>query len=498
MCFKAALLLIAPASLYAQSIEGTVVNSVTRAPVASLTITFSGPATYTAVSDAVGAFSVPSVQPGEYTPKIQTNSFFVPELQLKPFRVGDGPVKLSYEMAPLGRLEGRVFYPDGRPAARAPLWVLIYPRGGAITHTTGEDGRFRIEGLNAGSYLLRAEAPRSVPAAKGEAWAPTFFPNATERAAAEPIRVRPGADLGGFDIRLRSVPIFRIRGVVRDNHGKPAPRAAVRLATVERSIGPEQEVRSGDDGSFEFPGVRSGEWLLYADSRDNSEELKGVARATVDRADAEGIAIRLRSSFPVTGFVDRDEPRDAQGERKLTAVYLVPAGPQYELGASTFHKQDGNFLIPRVYPGQYYIEPLGVVPGYYLESVKLGDRDVFGQPVEIQDGSERIRITYRANAPRVRGTVENGEGAIVALIPQDERMVSDQFIRTATAGRGGRFEIGSLRPGHYYAFAFDRVNRESLRDPIFVRGVAARAERVHVEKGEVGNVDLKVMPWPEL
>ncbi len=497
MWFKAALLLIAPA-LYAQSIEGTVVNSVTRAPVATLTLTFSGPATYTAVTDAAGAFRVASVQPGQYTAKIQTTSSFVPELPLKPFRVGDGPVKLSYEIEPFGRLEGRVFYPDGRPAPRATLWVVLYPRGGAITHTAGEDGRFRIEGLNAGSYLLRAEAPRNAPAPQGEAWAPTFFPNATDRAAAEPVRVRPGADLGGFDIRLRSAPVYRVRGVVRDESGKPAPRVPVRLAIVERSIGPEQEVQSGEDGSFEFSAVRTGEWLLYADTRENFEDLKGFARAIVSRTDLEGIDIRLRRAFPLFGFVDREEPRDASGERKVTAVYLVPAGPQYELGASSFHKQDGNFVIPKVYPGAYFIEPLGFVPGYYLDSVTLGPREVFGQPVEIVDGSQRIRITYKADAPRVRGTVEKGEGAIVALIPEDESLVSDQFIRTAAADRDGRFEVGSLRPGHYYAFAFDRVNRASLRDPIFVRSIAARAERVHVEKGELRSIDLKVMSWPEL
>src|SRR5204863_1967077 len=158
---------------------------------------------------------------------------------------------------------------------------------------------------------------------------------------------------------------------------------------------------------------------------------------------------------------------------------------------------DGSIHFKKVQPGQYVIFPVGFIPGYYVESVKLGDREVMSKPVELTNGAIPFRIAYKPNAGRVRGNVEKGEGSTVVLLPQDEALLDGQFIRSAKCDANGRFEAGSLKPGEYYAFAFDRVDQDALEDVTFVRNLRPAAVLVHVEAGQAADAALKITKWPE-
>jgi hypothetical protein len=45
--------------------------------------------------------------------------------------------------------------------------------------------------------------------------------------------------------------------------------------------------------------------------------------------------------------------------------------------------------------------------------------------------------------------------------------------------------------------AFDRVDFDALEDAAFVRGLASRAVKVRVERGDLTPIELRVTPWPE-
>ena len=99
---------------------------------------------------------------------------------------------------------------------------------------------------------------------------------------------------------------------------------------------------------------------------------------------------------------------------------------------------------------------------------------------------------------RELGLAKHGRGGTsIYVLPQDEAFLNQQFIRSGRCDGNGRFEIDSLRPGSYYAFAFDRVDGAALSDPAFVRGLAPLAETFQVKQGETASVRLKVTPWPE-
>jgi hypothetical protein len=225
---------------------------------------------------------------------------------------------------------------------------------------------------------------------------------------------------------------------------------------------------------------------------------KGYADVHVSRSDIAGIEVRLTAPFPVKGFVEREEPRDKDGNRKVTGVYLIPQGASADVQVAAFHEQDGSFVLKNVYRGRYRVLPVGLVPGHYVESVWYGEQEVTTRAIDVMNPPLPLKVVYRSGAGRAAGTVERGEGAWVVLVPQEEALRdSDQFIRTARCAAYGKFAIDNLRPGSYYAFAFDRVRKEMLEDVEFVRKIVPHAVRVEVRHGEAANFDLVPQVWPD-
>jgi len=329
-------------------------------------------------------------------------------------------------------------------------------------------------------------------------WAATFFPGTLDMAGAEKIVLRPGAVLEGYDVKLRTAPLRRLSGVVLDQDGHPAPNAGVSLTDLANK-GSNGALKTADrDGRFEFDSGKEGDWRIFAQWTQSGKTLKGYVDVHVARSDIAGIELRLTAPFPVKGFVERDEPRDKDGKRKVTGVYLMPQGASADVQEAAFHDQDGSFVLKNVYRGRYRVLPVGFVPGYYVASVWYGDQDVTAQAIEVMSPPLPLKVVYRSGAGRVAGTVDGGEGAWVVLVPQDEALRDpDQFIRTAKSEAHGKFSIDSLRPGNYYAFAFDRVRKEMLDDPEFARKLVPRAVRVEVRHGEAASIDLVLQAWPD-
>jgi hypothetical protein len=200
-----AILLLAAAA-YPQSIDGTLSDSITHAPIPGVIVTLLGPARYNSTTDEAGVFHFPNVQPGKYFLNIVKAGYVLPLPQSGTFHV-DRDMRLSVEMDPLGRVEGRVRYPDGRPAPRAA--VTLTGAGHNYTGDADPGGHFLIEDVVSGSYVLRATGAAWDPKPEGEIWAPTWFPSTIDRAAAEPIPVTNGLTVT-HDIRLRSVPARRV------------------------------------------------------------------------------------------------------------------------------------------------------------------------------------------------------------------------------------------------------------------------------------------------
>ncbi len=504
------------------AVEGVVTDRISHTGIAGATVQLRAAdgrsAGYVGTTDAGGTFHIGNVLPGDYLASYMAAKYQPPNTEqaaYRPFRVSAAgtAVHLQVELVPLGKLSARVLDEDGNPVARAQLMLLRRRGGGGAGGITDAQGQVDMDGIEAGDYLLlarpvlagtasgnktenRSSLPSHPREGAGYQWAPTYYPNALTRSEGEVIRIRGGSDLSGYAIRLRTTPVYRVDGVVLDDQGAGAPKASLKLMARDALIaGADAQVTAGADGKFEFPSVAPGDRRITVEAERNHVLLKGAASVTVVRRDVADLSIRLSAPFAISVAVDREDKPDGLGRHVVTGLQITDA--YHEAGASGFQQQDSSFQIKSVYPGRYHLIPLGFVPGYYVDSIWLGDSNVTGQEVDLSASSPPVRVVYQANAARVRGTVESGAGSVVYLLPQDESLLSTPFIRSVPCDAAGRFELGSVRPGDYYVFAFDRVEFAALTDAEFVRAIAPQAATLHVDAGEIGSVNLKVTPWPE-
>ena len=78
-------------------------------------------------------------------------------------------------------------------------------------------------------------------------------------------------------------------------------------------------------------------------------------------------------------------------------------------------------------PDSYRIMPVAPSGAYYLAAMTLGDRDVFGQPVEFTSGSVPLKVIFRSDGGAIRGTVEECGNATIAIAPEDPVSATCEF-----------------------------------------------------------------------
>ncbi len=358
---------------------------------------------------------------------------------------------------------------------------------------------------------------------------PTWFPSVVDQDQAETISVRGGANLSGYEIRLKAAPVYRVRGVVLGENGKPEPRAVVYqgppsgqspvLSMGGVTMGTGGGVKFGPLGYFRFSSSNPAN--LFSDSgqstRDGAFEITSVPRglrlftAAIKRDDGpiipltastsvvvdhdiDDLQIRVLAPFRLEGWVEIVGVSGAPPQEilKQTAVGLVGV-------ASKPIQPDGTLLFDNVNPGPYRIGAApGLSGGYYLASVSIGGEDARGKTVNLQAGSPPVHIVYKPNAGTITGTIGSGDVASAVLIPQAALDAMDvDYGRVCHAGPGGTFEIDSVAPGTYYVFAVDVMLPTKFSDRSALQRYRNAATRIVVSEGALVSVKLTTIQSEE-
>jgi hypothetical protein len=217
-------------------------------------------------------------------------------------------------------LEGRTRDSRGEPVAGAQVYALSFTSTafGEASDTvhTGGDGRFRIDGLERGSYSVSATSPEG-----GEA-------------SAE-VEIGRGAN----HVDLTFVEGVTIEGRVVDDSGAPVPRPAITLGSPDGTASSTRE--GAADGSFRIHPVPAGDYRLTA-------EAEGFAPTTlpdllhVASQPVRGLVVRLGRGALLTGrllgFAPEELPRievviSFQTLTTLRRRHATVSGESYRLGA---------------------------------------------------------------------------------------------------------------------------------------------------------------------
>lgn len=140
------------------SLSGTV--SAEGAGVGGVTVTATGPdGTLTTTTAEDGSYSFPSIGEGTYdvTITVPDGSVAVSPTT-RSETVAEADVSdVDFELARLGSIAGAVTADGGEPLGG--VTITVSGPDGTTTATTGEDGRYLIDGLPLGDYVVTVEAP---------------------------------------------------------------------------------------------------------------------------------------------------------------------------------------------------------------------------------------------------------------------------------------------------------------------------------------------------
>jgi len=489
------------AVLCAQTIEGNATDALTGLPLPGVAIQLyktGGMPARAAVTDSLGHFRIEGLPAGGYFVLIRKEGYsdwHASKTAGDHFRVSkDETVRLDARMAPLGTVSGRVVDPDDRPISDALVRLKGVDALGSFYATTDRSGAFTLKNVGAGTYILMAQSSKE-PTDEHAVYATTYYPSFDFREGAAKIVVGPGAELLGEDIRLRTAPAWRLLGRLVASSGDPAAGASTVNATWDGESSSECETvgaRTRADGSFEFPRLHRGRWSVTAVAPPAGAAFREIE---IGDKDIDGLEIRLAEPFTLNMKIVRDPaPANTQSKTEMR-VFLIGGGNSDQREGSIDAK--GEFPITRVMEGRYRIVPLlgdvASMYSYYLASIRMAEREVLGDTVELTAASPPITILYKADGGGVRGTVEDCGSARVVLVPQ-ERALQDfgDFIGHAACDAGGHFEISKMRPGEYYAYAFNQ--QPPIKD---LAGLPVNhAVHVTVRSGEFSSAALRVTQLP--
>lgn len=389
-------------------------------------------------------------------------------------------------VAPGSALRGRLLDGDGRPMPGIRMRLLCLRYLGLYETDTDREGRFVFENVRPTAYVLRAKSEQPLP------WATTYYPGVIDRVQASPIAIPSGAELDGYEFRLAASPEFRIRGTVLDDAGAPVPQSRVALQ-AEGLFGNESVVDADARGRFEFPAVVPGWWRCTAKSGGEKPQ-RGFADVEVHR-DVEDLELRVAASFAVGLSAQREDSENSTAASG--SVFLNSVDDWGEMVGAAGESSGDQRRFEHVFPGRFRVSMGDAEAGYYLAAVTLGERDVLGREFELTPGSPDIHAVFRSRPGGVRGTVGGGKPATIVLLPRDESLRDLEEISQTPCQADGRFEIGGVRPDEYYAWAFERLDVEALRDPALVRALMPNAVLLRVDRGATATVALAITPWPE-
>lgn len=502
------------------TIEGRITNRITGEPLPDVKVRLTKQgrrrATFESTTDGAGFYRITGLTGGDYMAEFATNGFFSSVGPAKLQVSANAAVERNVRLAPYGSIRGRVLDENGNHAAGIRVEL-----NSAFGVRTDENGEFLFDSLGPELFPLLAKPEPKIRIQDGEriSAVPTYYPSTIDPSQAVLVGTHEGQNVSGIEIRLRTVPVYRVSGVVLDPAGKPQARVRVRLLNrngpVRRSIGgsscgnpdcpridqviptwePEVAwVESQDDGSFQFPAVQSGEWTLSAATSPQMDlALGGVTPVIVSTKDVDDIQVRLSPPMGIEVIED-------WGDTKPTISFRNPeelvtfAWQEWQPVLQPQDLTGRTSKLSGLFPGRYVVLPTAHSGDWYVDSITWNGIEVSGQAIDLQANAEPLRVRIKTGTGKVRGIVEGCDGGTVFLEPREASEITD--VHSVECRPDGSFDFNGLKPGDYSIAAYHGASDAPIPWSTFPAAMIATASAVRVESRSTASIDLKASPWP--
>jgi len=510
--FIAILLAQASPPTAAARVAGSVANSLTGDAVAKATVILRAHDperawSYGDETDAQGHFSISAIEPGEYTIAVERAGFTLesagaagapgPTVKID---AGQSVKDLNLRVAPLGMIAGQVVDSEGEPARGASVDALhyVYLSGKKQLRSVagaraGDRGDFRLFGLRAGTYYLRATGRQVAPFELADKATVTYYPGTADSSRAVPIALRAGEQTRGIDIRLQSSGAYTIRFQIPP--GITLSPFASHLFNSQGSL-PTEGGTSRNEVFFGNVPPGSYEALFMGQHADKSPSY-ARRHVEVTNTEIDGGTLDFVPSATITGTV-RVEGGTILGLAKLNIRLLSEFREISQYTASTSIKPDASFTFEAAAPVAYDIS-INRIPGVYLKTVRMGDEPLAQPRIDAAEKLEPLTVVLGADVGELEGIVKNSKGDLVprarvdALADGDHAKRPD-FNRSTFSDEKGMFKIVDLPPGQYQIFAWESVPDGAPQDPEFRKPFGNQAVAVTIPPSTRVHLNVSAIP----
>jgi protocatechuate 3,4-dioxygenase beta subunit len=484
----------------------------------------------TASTDAEGKFFFKDVKPGRYMLAASRTGYARQMFGQRAPNAPGGAITVAagqrltdvvIRLTPGAVITGRVLDEDGEPLSGVRVQALrfMYPNGrrelAPVGNASTDDrGEYRIFSLTPGRYFISAVYGGGYPGGGGfigagfgdagqEAYAPTYYPGVNDVSQAAPLEVRPGDEIPGINLRLIAGRAVRVSGRLRTANGEPARGVSVNMIPRGLALfrGDQKFGGADEQGNFEIRGIMPGSYSVIAQSYEEKDKKRTMARVDVEvgNTDVEGVLLTLRPGVEIPGQVRLDSGADLKNSH--LRLFLAPRETTMGFGGGGSGgevKPDLSFALTDVADGDYTVRVVGLSEELYVRSIRLGGRDVLNDGLSVRGRGGLLEISLSSGASQIDGQVNDDHdqpftGARVVLVPDESHRSRSDLFHSSTTDQYGHFSIRGIPPGKYSVFAWESLDEGAYQDPEFLRAYQDLGKSVEVESSSRVTQDLKLI-----
>ena len=433
------------------------------------------------------------------------------------FTLGQGETKehVDITLPRHGAIVGHIVDENGDPVEGVNVRALkiAFTAGrrqlvgaGSVSPKTNDQGRFRIYGLQPGSYIVSADVghagSQDLPG-----YAATYFPGTLNPGEAQPVTVGVSQEVTNVDFALTPVRTASVSGRTIDADGQPF-QGGIEMRVSRRSSAVASDsfgARTERDGTFEFQHIPPGEYVLNGF---RGQEI-GWQMVEVNGADVAGLTVQTTAGSTISGRVSFEGANPP--EQTSVGIAFVPADPDLVpfkgQPPQTDVRRDGTFEI-KYANGLGRLRALGVPAGWAMKSVIANGVDVADTPLPFGTREQSLKdvdVTLTNQVTTVDGTVTDAAGrsvtsgaALIFSSDRDRWYEGSRFFSLWRLRPGGLFTVQGMPPGDYFIAAIDWLQPGDLvggwQDPALLESLSRDATRVTLTEGQKVSVSLKLSP----
>jgi len=535
------LLLAAPVAAQQSSVEGIVLNRTSGQPIAGVHVRLflgidiqNATQAYGAITDAAGRFSIATMQPGYYNVDLERTGFLQglgknlmrgTEIEIRP---GEHLTGWKLEMSPLVMIAGRVVNQYGDPVPN----VEIQPSEEAISSSfdirhggffnikqTDERGQFRLF-TPPGKYYLVAIPSRDISGRSVEirtdgtsalVYDRTYYPDSPAASSAIMVEAKPGNDISGLEIHIRSNSPrndLTVSGVIT---GIPAGAQATiahqfGVSPGQFSFGGSSGV--GADGKFSIGNLHPGYVQLMAQCLSGDAVLQSeMMEIHLEPPGVMDVQLTLthKTNGAIAGTLEfiGDGPATRPGGKLI--INLSPVDHLMSFTVSNTEVGPGGaFRIAGIPPARYRLSVYDLPDNSYIQAILLDNVAVNNDTLDFSRGvpNQQIKITISRNGAQISGEVRDvNDGPVfspnimVFLTAESDQVVPFR----ATGVNDGKYVFKGVPPGKYKIYAADVKKRSASARATWPGGDPdlAAAETLEVPEGGHVTKNLRVVGQEE-